>query len=664
MRLLMALLLVAAGTTLHAEDWSTITNSGNYYYGIGHGATIDEASQRALSDLMSQIATYVQSDYHQTITHTQQGNDVTDVVHAQHCLNTFTYGKLTKVETWTVRDKPGDCEVRRYMLRTELDKIYQARVDRALDMLQQAEEAIAMRDLYYGLYYYYWAYSLVMTVQHPANVRDSRGNVLINYLPMQMERVMSDVAFFVERCEGTDVDLGVTYQGQPVSSLAFTYNDGNSSVSEGRAKDGHGYMEMADGYSPEYYHINIDYVNRSQANPDPEMRSVLEAVPMRPLRSAAFTVKAATGPAATGDPVAQRIQGYQNGHNANGSNSMQTPPPAPWQQGAPGGPGGQAAPGGLAVPGGPDAPGGPGAPDVNRPGIHLQPSMSQLAANTEACERVMREVISAIRSRQYTAVTGHFTYRGLKAYSDLISYGSGRVLGEPEIHYFRSAKGTIVARGMQMSFSFKRGTKTTFVEDVVFTFNAEGKIDAVCFGLGQVAENDILCRQGSAWTDEVREYIMEFMEKYKTAYCLKDMPYIENVFADDARIIVGNLAPAGNNASTDALRVSLAGQQRITYNRYTKDEYLRNLRRAFASNEFINIGFSHNEVQFLNKISGRECFAINIAQEYNSSRYADKGYLFLIVDMTDHDAPLIKVRTWQPNEVPLDQLYGAGDFFE
>jgi hypothetical protein len=31
--------------------------------------------------------------------------------------------------------------------------------------------------------------------------------------------------------------------------------------------------------------------------------------------------------------------------------------------------------------------------------------------------------------------------------------------------------------------------------------------------------------------------------------------------------------------------------------------------------------------------------------------------------MTDVDAPQIKVRTWQPNEVAIDKLYNAGDFF-
>ena len=109
--------------------------------------------------------------------------------------------------------------------------------------------------------------------------------------------------------------------------------------------------------------------------------------------------------------------------------------------------------------------------------------------------------------------------------------------------------------------------------------------------------------------------------------------------------------------------VSLEGQQLIRYNRYSKDEYLRNLKRCFQRNDFINIRFSNNEVQWLDKFENEELFAIQIGQEYNSTTYGDKGYLFLLVDMTNHDAPLIKIRTWQPNEVSMEKLYKAGDFF-
>lgn len=216
-----------------------------------------------------------------------------------------------------------------------------------------------------------------------------------------------------------------------------------------------------------------------------------------------------------------------------------------------------------------------------------------------------------------------------------------------------------------MSFSFKTGTKKTFVEDVVFFFDENKKINNVAFGLGQVAENDILCKYAPGWKDETRELLMEFMENYKTAYCLKRYDYIRDIFADDAVIIVGNVVKHNTTLPSDSrvMRISDEGNESIRYNRYTKDEYLERLRRTFARNEFINIRFTNNDIQWLEKYENQELYAIQIGQEYNSSRYADKGFLFLLIDMTDHDAPLIRIRTWQPNEVDMSKLYNAGDFY-
>lgn len=78
------------------------------------------------------------------------------------------------------------------------------------------------------------------------------------------------------------------------------------------------------------------------------------------------------------------------------------------------------------------------------------------------------------------------------------------------------------------------------------------------------------------------------------------------------------------------------------------------------SNEFINIRFASNDVLKLGK--GGETYAIQIAQDYYSSSYGDKGYLFLIVDINDPDTPLIRLRTWQPEKDPNFGLYGPGDF--
>ena len=44
---------------------------------------------------------------------------------------------------------------------------------------------------------------------------------------------------------------------------------------------------------------------------------------------------------------------------------------------------------------------------------------------------------------------------------------------------------------------------------------------------------------------------------------------------------------------------------------------------------------------------GSRMYGIQLSQEYYSSNYSDKGYLFLMVDLTDHTQPVIHVRTWQ-----------------
>ena len=299
--------------------------------------------------------------------------------------------------------------------------------------------------------------------------------------------------------------------------------------------------------------------------------------------------------------------------------------------------------------------------EAQKTGIRLEPTATQTVRQNEMQANVMNTVIEAIRNKRYQSAATHFTIDGLDTYNKLIAYGTGRIVGTPHLQFFKSHDDRVVVRGLQMAFSFRSKTKKTYVEDVIFTLDKEGKIENVAFGLGQQTENDILCKYAPGWKEETRELLMEFLENYKTAYCLKRLDYIRDIFADDATIIIGNVA---RRTSYQERGISLEGQDRITTNRYTKDEYLKNLERCFRRNEFINLRFSQSDIQWLEKYDTKELFAIQLGQEYNSSTYSDKGYLFLLVDMTDHEAPQIKIRTWQPNEVDMSKVYNAGDFYQ
>jgi hypothetical protein len=203
----------------------------------------------------------------------------------------------------------------------------------------------------------------------------------------------------------------------------------------------------------------------------------------------------------------------------------------------------------------------------------------------------------------------------------------------------------VVCRSIPINFSFKNNNRQ-FVENITFTFNADKKIDCLAFGLDEKAADDIL--HHVAWGEYARKILTEFLENYKTAYSLKRIDYLRQVFDDNAVIITGKVVtrPEGTD---DAGRQYLNNKY-VQLTRQSKEQYLRNLERCFESNEFINIRFAENDI--VKAGVGGEVYGIQIKQDYYSSNYGDTGYLFLMVDLNDPKQPIIKVRVWQPERDP------------
>ena len=266
---------------------------------------------------------------------------------------------------------------------------------------------------------------------------------------------------------------------------------------------------------------------------------------------------------------------------------------------------------------------------------------------------VLNDLCQAITNRTYTSVQKHFTNKGWEQFQKLIHYGNATLIGNSDVQFSILGE-KIICRGLTMSFGFKNNNRK-FVENVVLIFNGTEKIDEVLFGLGKDAYNDIMMK--GVWNMDARLILANFLEEYKTAYALKDLDFIRNVFDDNAVIITGRVSKRPNRVMehSDYLDSNI-----IKFNRQTKNEYLRNLEHCFAGNEFINIRFANNDVVKAGK--GGETYGIQIKQDYYSSTYGDTGYLFLMVDVNNPDSPIIKVRTWQPEKDPEFGIYGLSNF--
>ncbi|MDE6291828.1 MAG: hypothetical protein K2M16_09870, partial [Muribaculaceae bacterium] len=271
------------------------------------------------------------------------------------------------------------------------------------------------------------------------------------------------------------------------------------------------------------------------------------------------------------------------------------------------------------------------------------------ATETSPYTGLMEKIIWAINNRKYDEVKDICTPEGWMLFERLMKYGKVRILGKAtrETYEFYPYRDEVMCRSVPMSFTFSKGRQ--FTEDVTFTFNKDLKLTSLGFGLGSIARKDIFAKQGAAWTDDKKMVLVNFLENYRTAFALGLQDYIESIFDDDAVIIVGHVTKKLEKVP-GADGFSLGQKEHVTYTQKTKKEYMEQLRRCFASQEFINLRFTDTDVE--RSGVGGETYALQLKQDYVSQTYGDQGYLFLFVDFNDPDKPLIHIRTWQPERNP------------
>jgi hypothetical protein len=187
--------------------------------------------------------------------------------------------------------------------------------------------------------------------------------------------------------------------------------------------------------------------------------------------------------------------------------------------------------------------------------------------------------------------------------------------------------------------------KESKYQEVTVTFDRNGNISEFRFALdAQVSESMEKC--GDVANVERRTIILAFVERFRTAYCQKNIDFMNRIFSDDALIITGKVVQTRKNDLNQS-------NAKVVYNRQNKQQYLANLRRAFARNKYIDVKFEvlDGECGVTQSQNNPNVYGVRLYQEWRSSNYNDDGYVFLLWDFRDENHPEIKVRTWQPTLV-------------
>ena len=596
--LILQIIILSIITNITAQTIPQIKSSNQYLWGEGKARRLRRADNLALKDLTSQISVQVESKFTDIVTE-KEGN-----------VKDFTKSMITTYSSTTlqhaqrlVKESPDQTIVLRYIKQEDVANIFNNRKDKIIDYTRsgiRAEKEYRIAD---ALKYYYWA--LLLLKSHPdhntikAEFPKNGKRLLLSALPDRINRIFTFL----------DISVNNIIKKQNKSIIKLDINYKNHPVQNldyiyWTGNSWTNFYSCRDGLGiAEFYGDQINQLDN--------LRLKVEYV---------FENKAKVD-----QELQQVIDNMKN---------------IPYFREA----------------------------DYN---ISLQKQESQQAQNpqytatnmaeseakveTKSVTDVVMDVVEAISTDSYASVKDNFTPQGYQMFDKIIEYGQAEIIDQSKELQTAKLDSNIIVRSLTMKFSFPNNDRT-FIEDVVFTMNDEHKIKAVSFALSDKAIQDVMSKSDQFGSLTEKQCLIRFMENYKTAYCLERLDYIESIFSENA-LIVGSVVKEGQNIEG---MYNQLGRKRVKYIRLSKKQYIERLSHIFNGNEYVNLHFEDNQVK---KVSNnKKIYGIQIKQNYYSTNYADKGYLFLMFDLSDTTQPKIYVRTWQPKKHQDGSVYGLDDF--
>lgn len=181
-------------------------------------------------------------------------------------------------------------------------------------------------------------------------------------------------------------------------------------------------------------------------------------------------------------------------------------------------------------------------------------------------------------------------------------------------------------------------------QELTLDFTTSGQISNVAIAI-DIHRYDVIMKKNESDIDYARKQaVVNFVEDFRTAYNKKDLELIENVFSSNALIITGRIVTRAT--SQDLARHKKGNYVDVEYDVLNKKQYIEKLRKIFKNNKFINVKFSDVTVVKIPKKD--DIYGVFLKQDWRTSRYHDEGLLYLKVDFSDRDFPMIQVRVWKP----------------
>ncbi|MCQ2360616.1 MAG: hypothetical protein MJ009_03935 [Paludibacteraceae bacterium] len=264
------------------------------------------------------------------------------------------------------------------------------------------------------------------------------------------------------------------------------------------------------------------------------------------------------------------------------------------------------------------------------------------SSNTERdiqYEHIVDSVIVAINANDVYSVSSLFTADGFKMISDLTETTKVNVVDSVRCHFIEFGEDVLC---FFIPLQLSPDSLNSFSRRMTLVFNNKGKISRIQFAIDRESSKDIMTDM--LIPKEHRLAIINFMEIYQTAYSLRQMQYIDDLFSTNAVMLIGSKAQVEDENNPDLNQIAINS---FYYRKHSIDEYLEKLQNGFESKGWIDVTLHDISISITDDMY---LYGINFVTDFKSANFSAKSNLFFCLDITEATAPKIIFRVWQPSD--------------
>lgn len=199
------------------------------------------------------------------------------------------------------------------------------------------------------------------------------------------------------------------------------------------------------------------------------------------------------------------------------------------------------------------------------------------------------------------------------------------------------------------------GYKQQLDRQLNISFDRSGTITGVRQALENQEDVQKMLNASNAVTDmALRSEILKFVEDLRCYYNERDTASLNKIYSEDALIITGSVI---TTKSSDGSKFTRDTRYKVQ----SKQEYIEKLKRILPNAPHVKIEF--DRVSVVRHGAKPHIFGVTLHQKWDTG-YKDEGWLFLLWDFSNPNAPQINLRSWQEESVAArDGVLGLPDIF-